>query len=82
MGIEQPANDNAREQSVQQSVMSMSDAIAQIGLFRQQVESEGAVDTEREELSNILIDVMHSKITPAEGVQKAQALVNARSTYH
>lgn len=79
MGLE-AANDNERGRAMPE--LSMADAIAEIGLLRQQVSQEGATDSEPDELSRILIDVRNEKISPADGVAKAKKLVESRSTYH
>ena len=80
MNIEQtpkPANDNEPKK-----IWSRSDAIAEIGLLRQQAMQEGAVDSEHSDLSRLIIDIRNNTITAEEAVEKARALIKSRQSYN
>ena len=73
-GAPKPANDNEG--------WSMQDAIAEIGVIRQRIAATGAVDTEHDDLTRLIVDLQNQKIAPGEAVRKARLLEEARQNYH
>ena len=70
-----PAGDGGRR-------ISVSEAIAEIGLVGQRIMATGAVDTEPEDLQRLMADVRSGKTEPAEAVMQARALEEGRQSYH
>lgn len=78
-GKPKAANDN---EVISKKVWSRSDAIAEIGLLRQQAMQSGSVDSENDELSRLIIDIRNEKIGAEDAVKQAHAIIQNRQDYH
>jgi hypothetical protein len=78
MGIES----HNREGSMPKSELSMTDAIAEIGIIEQRVRGKGAVDVEPAQFALLRSKVINAEITPQKGVEEATKIEQSQQDYH
>lgn len=77
MGIE-----SFKEGNMQKTELSMSDAIAEIGIIEQRIRAKGAADVEPSQLALLRSKVINSEITPNKGVEEAMKVEQNQQDYH
>lgn len=77
MSIERPAGGSEKGRD-----LDLNEALAEIGVLRQQAMQEGAVDAENDFFNQLIIDARNGKISPREAVERARALTESRQSYH
>jgi len=64
------------------SGIAINEAITTIRALAQSIEPTGSIDSERGDFEQIIQRVMAGTVSPAEGVQAANALIASRQDYH
>ncbi len=81
--MEQPPKEPQKEENTGPfSPEEINQARNQILAILQNIEREGAVDSERDEIRNILSGMEHGKLEPKMAVEKALNILEQRQNYH
>lgn len=60
----------------------VQDAIAEIGVIQQRIMATGAVDTEPNDLSELVKKIQGGQILPSEAIAQAREIEDGRQNYH
>ncbi len=74
--------ENNKEQINPQENNWEQDVIMQIKAMEQEAMSGGAVDSEINQLEDIITGIMSKKLTPEEALTKANNIIAGRQDYH
>ncbi|MCX6788172.1 MAG: hypothetical protein NT108_03360 [Candidatus Kaiserbacteria bacterium] len=61
---------------------TVQSAMLEIGMYAQQMQQEGSVDTELFSLNQINAELKEGKIAPEEAVLRARRIASERQSYH